>query len=315
MLIDTHAHLDGLGGEAELAALLERAKAAGVSRIVAVGGSPDSNTWAVRAATGFPGTVAASLGYDRHQAETLFAPSMPPKSPACSGGKGLPPSRNVDSPRVPCNGGRHSDGAACLSAGLTRDAAHAIAELAREIRELSAAGVKVAGVGETGLDFHYSPETRERQIDLFERQLALARELTMPVVVHSRDAEQETLAALRKHREAWTGPAGRIGVLHCFTGSPGFAAQLIELDFHISFSGIVTFKNAGQLRDVARTVPDDRLLIETDTPYLAPEPHRGKRNEPAYLRHVAETIASVRDRVSEDIARITADNARRLFGF
>jgi TatD DNase family protein len=134
------------------------------------------------------------------------------------------------------------------------------------------------------------------------------------VVVHSREADEATLAELREHAQAWRGEPGRAGVLHCFAGDEAFARQLLDLGFHISFSGIVTFRNADALRAVARLVPDDRLLIETDTPLLAPVPVRGKRNEPAFLPHVAAKLAGVRGCSVERIAEITTANAEWLFG-
>ncbi|MDP2991180.1 MAG: TatD family hydrolase, partial [Kiritimatiellota bacterium] len=134
-----------------------------------------------------------------------------------------------------------------------------------------------------------------------------------PVIVHTREAEAETLAALRAHAAAWRGAPDRIGVMHCFTGGELFARDLLALGFFISFSGIITFKNAGSLLAVAALVPEDRLLIETDAPYLAPEPFRGQPNEPAHVRRVAEILAEIRHTSWETIAEITARNAERLF--
>ncbi len=183
--------------------------------------------------------------------------------------------------------------------------------LERTIR--SAPPGQVVAVGETGLDFHYDGDTAEAQDALFREQLALARRCELPVVVHSREADEPTLAALADHCEAWPGTDNRIGVLHCFTGNEAFARRLLELGLHVSFSGIVTFRNADALRRVAAVVPDDRLLIETDTPYLAPVPHRGKTNEPAFLPHVAEVVASVRGTSTEALAEMACANAERLF--
>jgi TatD DNase family protein len=144
--------------------------------------------------------------------------------------------------------------------------------------------------------------------------LELARKYQLPVIVHSREADDDTMALLQEHVRRWCGDPGRIGVLHCFTGIVGFARKLLDMGLMISFSGIVTFKNANNLRAVARDVPEDRLLIETDTPYLAPVPHRGKSNEPAYVVHVAEILAKIRKDTIERIAHSTARNAERLFG-
>jgi len=181
-----------------------------------------------------------------------------------------------------------------------------------ELEELLKAP-EAAAIGEIGLDFQHGNETSVAQIALFQSMLLLARERRLPVCVHTRLAEAETLAALREHAAAWQGASGRIGVMHCFTGGAGFARDLLALGFAISFSGILTFKNAGELPAVAALVPDDRLLIETDAPYLAPVPFRGRPNEPAYVRRVAETLAAIRHTSLEKIAEITSRNAARLF--
>jgi TatD DNase family protein len=144
--------------------------------------------------------------------------------------------------------------------------------------------------------------------------LEVARSCGKPVVVHSREADEDTLSMLREHVRGWKGAADRIGVLHCFTGGLPFARALVDLGLHIGLSGIVTFRNAESLREVARWVPADRLLIETDAPYLAPVPHRGQRNEPAWVLHVAEALASARSIGLQEVAEQTSVNARRLFG-
>lgn len=186
-----------------------------------------------------------------------------------------------------------------------------LAALERDLR--GSAGTAVA-LGEIGLDFHYAPDTKDAQMRLFDAQLAVARRLALPVIVHSRDADDDTLSLLQAHVRQWHGDAGRIGVLHCFTGDAAFAARMLGLGMFISFSGIVTFRNADSLRAVAREVPSDRLLIETDSPYLAPVPHRGKVNEPAFLPAVAAVVAKARGVPVEDLAAATAANATRLFG-
>jgi TatD DNase family protein len=172
----------------------------------------------------------------------------------------------------------------------------------------------VAAIGELGLDFHYTPETAEAQQALMVEQLALARELRLPVIVHSREADQETVALLSAHARQWGGGSDRIGVLHCFTGTESLARQLLDLGFMISFSGIVTFRNADLLREVARGIPADRLLIETDTPYLTPVPHRGRPNEPCYLPAIAALLARVRGMDVEELAGLTTANSEKLFG-
>ncbi len=174
---------------------------------------------------------------------------------------------------------------------------------------------QVVAVGEIGLDYHYAPDTAAAQRGLLEAELDLARRLGLPVIVHSRDADADTVALLTAHAAAWRGDPGRIGVLHCFTEDEPFARALLALGFMISFSGIVTFRNADPLREVARRMPADRLLIETDTPYLAPVPHRGKPNEPAFLPAVAECLARVRGEAVEAVTAQTVVNAVRLFGW
>ncbi len=171
----------------------------------------------------------------------------------------------------------------------------------------------MVAVGETGLDYHYEPETATDQKRLFAAMLELAAERTKPVVVHSRDADDDTFAMLREYTRNWKGDPGGPGVLHCFTGNRAFARKLLDLGMMISFSGIVTFRNADSLREAAQLVPSDRTLIETDAPYLAPVPHRGKSNEPAYVVHVAETLATVRGVDVETIKRETALNTATLF--
>ncbi len=151
------------------------------------------------------------------------------------------------------------------------------------------ANPRVAAIGEIGLDYHYDFAPRGLQREVFARQLSLARAAGRPVVIHTRDADDDTIDVLRAE-----GAGGVAGVLHCFTGDAAFARRGLDLGLHVSFSGIVTFRNAGTVRDAARSVPADRLLAETDAPYLAPVPHRGKRNEPAWVARVVETLAEVR---------------------
>ncbi len=172
---------------------------------------------------------------------------------------------------------------------------------------------RVKAVGETGLDYYYTAETAAEQKRLFSENLNLAAEYQKPVVVHTRDADEDTVALLKDYAAAWTGDADRLGVLHCFTRDTAFARQVLDLGMMISFSGIVTFANADALREVVQYVPDDRLLIETDSPYLAPVPMRGKRNEPAFVVHVAKQLAELKNGSLDFIANLTAENARRLF--
>ena len=168
---------------------------------------------------------------------------------------------------------------------------------------------KVVAIGETGLDYFRVSGDLEWQRTRFRTHIRAARECGKPLVIHTRSAAADTLAIMREER---AGEAG--GVMHCFTESWDVARGALDLGFHISFSGIVTFKNAQEIKDVARRVPLDRMLIETDSPYLAPVPFRGKLNEPAYVRYVAEEIARLRDISVEEVAWATSTNFFRLFG-
>ncbi len=172
-----------------------------------------------------------------------------------------------------------------------------------------AAHPKVVAIGETGLDFHYDHSPRQVQRDMFERFAGLAVETRLPIVVHNRESDREVAETIRSR-----GRGTLAGVIHCFTGDAAAARTFLDLGFYLSFSGIVTFKNAEALRDIARWVPPDRLLVETDAPFLAPVPKRGRRNEPAYVRFVAEAMARVRGVGVDEIADTTRRNARALFG-
>jgi TatD DNase family protein len=168
---------------------------------------------------------------------------------------------------------------------------------------------KVVAIGETGLDYYRLTGDLGWQRERFRTHIRAAREAGKPLVIHTRAAADDTIAVMR---EEHAGEAG--GVMHCFTETWDVAQQALDLGFHVSFSGIVTFRNAAKLKEVAKRVPLDRMLIETDSPYLAPVPHRGKRNQPAWVRHVAEEIAALRAIPVEAIARATSDNFFRLFG-
>ncbi|MEO6724267.1 MAG: TatD family hydrolase [Blastocatellia bacterium] len=171
---------------------------------------------------------------------------------------------------------------------------------------------KVIAWGEIGLDYFYDHSPRDVQQRAFRRQLELAINFRLPVIIHTRDAEEDTIAILR---ETWANADGTSigGIIHCFTGTQELADAAIEMGFHISFSGVVTFKTAEELRNVARNVPMERLLIETDCPFLAPIPHRGKRNEPAFVIETARKLSELKATSLEEIAHITSDNFRRLF--
>jgi TatD DNase family protein len=254
MLIDSHAHIQGKEYAGEVAAVIERARQAGVEKIIAVGGAGDmtSNTEAVALAESFP-DIYATVGMHPHDAKDVGPEDL------------------------------------------------------AELKELSA-HPKVVAVGETGLDYYYSHSPYEVQRRVFAQFIHMARETELPIVVHERDAAKDAAELLRAE-----GEANLRGVIHCFTGDYQAACKYLDLGFYISFTGIITFKNADRLRAVVRQVPLDRMMVETDSPYLTPVPHRGKRNEPAHVRWVAETIAKVKEVDLETVARVTSENVRDLF--
>jgi TatD DNase family protein len=241
-IFDSHCHFERADA-AEIAAILARAKAAGVEAILAVGGSEALNASALLAARTASG--------------------------------------NQELPRVSAACGRDRD-----QIGKAANAA-----VAPSIRAL----------GEIGLDYHYSPETRKAQLDLFRSQLDLAAKASLPVVIHTREADDDTLGALSEIPSR--------GIIHCFTGSPDFCRKLLDLGFYVSISGIVTFRAADNVRESALVVPGDRLLVETDSPFLAPVPMRGKANEPAFIVHTVEFLAKLRGTDAETLADQTFRNA------
>jgi len=176
------------------------------------------------------------------------------------------------------------------------------------VREAVRANPRARAIGEIGLDYHYDFSPRPVQQEVFRRQVALARELDLPVVIHTREATADTFAILR---EAGAGALG--GVFHCFSGDAAMAREALDLGFAVSFAGIVTFPKAADVREAARIVPADRLLVETDAPYLAPVPHRGTRNEPARVVHVAESLAGVRQEPVAAVAAAVTGTFERLF--
>ncbi len=169
----------------------------------------------------------------------------------------------------------------------------------------------IVAVGECGLDYHYNPDTREIQISAFERQIEIAYRLKKPLIIHAREADDDIVSILDMANRSGLLTYG--GVLHCFTGSQKLADKALEVGFYISASGVITFKNAESIRDVFKTVPLERLLIETDSPYMAPVPYRGKVNEPAYIEKTAEKLAEIKDVPFEEIDRITTQNFNNLF--
>jgi TatD DNase family protein len=253
-LIDTHAHLDAEQFQDDLPAVLARAAAARVRRIVTVG---------TTLASSLKGTLLTK------REESLFSTV-----------------------------GIHPNNAA----GAAESDWCQVASLATRPR--------VVGIGETGLDRHWNDTPFPLQEDYFARHLDLARRVKLPVIIHCREAEADVLRMLRDDFDR-NGPIK--GVMHSFAADAATAAACLAMGLHISFAGMLTYKNAQALRDIAKTIPADRLLVETDSPYLAPVPVRGKRNEPANVVHTAACLADVRGVGLEELARITTGNARSLF--
>jgi len=175
--------------------------------------------------------------------------------------------------------------------------------------ESLAAHPKVVAIGEMGLDYYWDKSPKEIQMEVFRKQIRLARRVKLPIIIHNREATADIITILREEEASLVG-----GIMHCFSGSVETAKECLEMNFYISLGGPVTFKNAKKPKEVAAEVPLDRLLIETDCPYLAPHPFRGKRNEPAYVKLVAEQIASIKQVSVEEVAHITTENAKKLFG-
>ena len=253
-LIDSHCHLDHQQFDEDREAVIERALAAGVERMVAIGtgnGPPDLEA-GIRLADQYP-VFFATVGVHPH------------------------------------------DAAKADSAALSRLPA-------------LLAHPKIIGLGEIGLDYHYDFSPRDVQRAVFAEQLGIARDAAKPIVIHTREAWDDTIALLADH---WA-PAGIGGIMHCFSGGPEEARQALDLGFYLSFGGIVTFSKAHSVQQAARQTPADRLLIETDAPYLAPVPYRGKRNEPAYIVATARRLAELRGESVEEVARFTSANFERL---
>lgn len=182
-------------------------------------------------------------------------------------------------------------------------------EMAREIERIAQCDPRLVAIGETGLDFYKAENSQEQKIAFWE-QLSIAQRQNKPVIIHCRDATSDLVELVKKFQQQ----KGKIrGVMHCWAGSPEETQACLDLGFYISFSGIVTFKSAKQVQASAKIVPEDRILVETDCPFLAPVPKRGKRNEPSYVRYVAETVAQLRETPLETLAQTTTENARQLF--
>lgn len=253
MFIDSHCHLNYKGLVEDQQAVLGRARAAGVDRMLNI--STRASEWdEVIGLAEQEDDVMASVGIHPHEAD-------------------LHPDVHADM--------------------LVERAAHP----------------RVIGIGETGLDYYYDHSDRERQRQSFRSHIAASRETQLPLIVHTRDAEADTLFILDEEMGKGRFPA----LIHCFTASRDFADRVLELGLYVSLSGIVTFKNARDLQETARSVPLDRLLIETDAPFLAPVPHRGRTCEPAFVADTAAFLAGLRDEPIERLAEATSANFRRLF--
>ena len=257
-MVDSHCHLAGDEFEGDLADVVQRAVAAGVSgALVIIGADDDKECERAREVTGtWPG-VRLAFGVHPHTA------------------------------------GRCAD-----EQGLA----------ARLVQERLKGASQARAIGEIGLDYHYDFAPRDVQQTVFREQIGLARRLRLPIVIHTREAADDTFRILAEESAGEVG-----GVFHCFTGDRAMARRALEAGFHISLGGIVTFPRAAELHDVAKMVPLDHLLIETDSPFLAPVPHRGTRNEPARVVHVAEAVARLRDTTVEAVGQASQQNFDRLF--
>jgi TatD DNase family protein len=267
-LIDTHCHLEMAAFDPDRESVIQRARAAGLEAIITIGTDLKGNIGGLEL-SGRHDFVYSAVGFHPHDAKD-FTDDIFGKIKDWVGRFGIR------------NGGCDMEDSSSLSR-------------------------KVVAIGEIGLDYHYDTSPRDIQRTVFMRQLQLAKDRDLPVIVHSREADQDTLDIIRESGVAK-------GVLHCFSGDADMAYQAMTMGFYISIAGPVTFRKALRLQEVVKMVPDDFLLIETDAPYLTPEPFRGRRNEPSFIVHTAKAIADLRDVSPEDIARITTLNARRLFG-
>lgn len=268
-MFDSHCHFDP---EDDVGALLSRAREAGLDGLLAVGGSPEADAGAVRAAELAPGFAQTAFGLDRDLADSIADPADL--------------ARRMDALEERLRGADGPDG-----------------------RRPGA-----AAVGEIGLDYSRGEDAagRARQRALFAAQLRLAAKLALPCSIHSRGAEADTLEVLRGNLSPELAAAGRAGSLHCFVGSADFAAALAPLGLFFGLSGIVTFRNADALRAVVPLLPRDRILVETDSPYLAPVPLRGRPCEPAFVVHVVRCVAGLLGLPEDEVSALVSANARRL---
>ena len=253
MLIDAHAHLTDEKFSGEVKEIIERARAAGVERIVSTGSDMESSIQSVELAKQFPEVFAVV--------------------------------------------GIHPE--------VEREYSSAAEEKLREL----AGNDKVIAIGEIGLDYHYEGYNKERQREVFIKQLELAHSLILPVVIHSRDATGDMLEILKSNKNLLASG----GIVHCFSGSVETLAEIIKLGLGISLGGVITFKNAKSAGEIIKAVPKDKFVLETDCPYLCPEPHRGERNEPKNVIYVANKIAEILNLNVEEIEKISTENAKKIF--
>ena len=271
-MIDTHCHLEMDDFDQDREEVIKRAKDAGIEAIITIGSDLEGNIGGLELSKKYD-FIYCSVGFHPHDSKD-FTEEIYNQIKAWA----TPPHPPLT------KGGSWGDVA--LSRGKVRG--------------------KVIAIGEIGLDYHYDNSPREIQRQVFMKQLQLAKELNLPVIIHSREAKKDTLEIIRQS-------GINKGVLHCFSGDMDMAEKAMAMGFYISIAGPVTFKNAKTPREIAKAIPDDYLLIETDAPYLTPEPFRGKRNEPSYLVQTARAISELRGVTIEDVARITTLNAKRLF--
>jgi TatD DNase family protein len=253
-LIDTHAHLDFDNYHGDFADVIKRANDFGVTRIINIASTPDSNKSVIELLKSNKNFYAA-LGIHPHDSR------------------------------------------------LATDAHYSF------IRTHAVNEKRVVAIGEIGLDFHYNHSSPEIQKSVFRSFIRLAKEVKLPVIIHDREAHEESFSILQEEGAKDTG-----GIFHCFSGDYDFAKKILDFGFYISITGVVTFKKSHILHDVVRKCPLDRLLVETDSPFLTPEPYRGKRNEPAYVKYVAEKIAELKSMSFDKVAEQTTKNAVALFG-
>ena len=216
------------------------------------------------------------------------------------------PGCSLESSRAVCALARRY-GYIYAAVGSHPDAADEVNEaVLEEYRALCRENPKVKAIGEIGLDYHYEDIPRQRQLEAFRAQMALAKELNLPVIVHEREAHEDGMAVVEEFSDV-------TGVFHCYSGSAEMAKQLVKRGWYIGFTGVLTFKNARKALEVAREIPLDRIVLETDCPYMSPEPFRGKRNDPSRLYRMAEALAQLRDLSVEEIHAVTMENGKRLY--